>query len=152
MTQAPESPPPVDERRHAELIERHVHGSPARRQVGGKATWFRYASASSVGIEIAVAIVGATLVARWLETNYTHWAPWTTLIGFAVGIGAAVKALVRTARQYQDELEAHRQRELVSDDAPATEGPAPQATPKAFAEPDHELRHGLSSEPDEDRP
>jgi F0F1-type ATP synthase assembly protein I len=99
----------VDEARHEELVEKHVYGDPKRRP-GGRAPWFRYTSAASLGIEIAVAVVGCTLVARWLETNYTHWAPWTTLIGFAVGIGASVKALVRTAKQFQREI-AERERE-----------------------------------------
>ena len=102
---------PVDEARHRALIEKHVYGDPKRRP-GGKAPWFRYTSSASVGIEIAVAIVGCTLVARWLETTYTHWAPWTTILGFAVGVGAAVKALVRTARDYQRELAQQQEREL----------------------------------------
>jgi F0F1-type ATP synthase assembly protein I len=105
-----EPPQPIDEARHAELVKKHVYGDPERRREGGKAPWFRYTSAASVGIEIAVAIVGCTLLARWIELRFTHWAPWTTLIGFAVGIGAAVKALVRTAKQFQREV-AERERE-----------------------------------------
>jgi F0F1-type ATP synthase assembly protein I len=101
--------PPIDEARHAELVKKHVYGDPERRK-GGKAAWFRYSSAASVGIEIAVAIVGCTLVAMWIENRFTHWAPWTTVIGFGVGIGAAVKALVRTAKQFQREV-AQRERE-----------------------------------------
>ena len=69
----------------------------------GQAAWLRYSSASSVGIEIAVAIVGCTLLAGWLEREYTHWSPWTTVIGFGIGVGAAINALVRTAKQYQRE-------------------------------------------------
>ena len=95
-------PDVVDEARHAKLVERHVYGSPQRR-LHGKAEWFRYGSAASIGIEIAVAIVGCTLLAGWIEREYTHWSPWTTLIGFGVGIGAAIKALVRTAKQFQRE-------------------------------------------------
>lgn len=72
--------------------------------------WLRYSSASSVGIEIAIAIVGCTLLARWLEQEYTHWSPWTTMIGFVIGVGAAINALVRTAKQYQREV-AERERE-----------------------------------------
>jgi F0F1-type ATP synthase assembly protein I len=94
-------------RRHAELIEKHVYGDRERRKIEGKATWFRWASASSIGLEIAVAISLCTLAAHWLENEYTHWAPWTTLIGFAIGIGASIKAVLRTIRQYHRELEAH---------------------------------------------
>jgi F0F1-type ATP synthase assembly protein I len=78
-----------------------------RPHVRGK--WFRYSSVSSVGIEMAVAIVGCTLLAGWLEREYTHWSPWTTLLGFGVGIGASIKALVRTAKQYQRELAEREQ-------------------------------------------
>jgi F0F1-type ATP synthase assembly protein I len=105
----PEQPPTIDEARRAELLEKHVYGDRTRRE-GGKAPWFRYTSAASVGIEIAVAIVGCTLLARWIELRFTHWSPWTTLIGFAIGVGAAVKALVRTAKQFQREV-AERERE-----------------------------------------
>lgn len=105
----PEPSEPVDEARHAKLVEKHVYGDPKRRPQG-KAPWFRATSSASIGIEIAVAVVGCTLLARWLEANYTHWAPWTTLLGFGVGIGAAINALVRTAKQFQREV-AERERE-----------------------------------------
>lgn len=105
---------PIDEARHAQLVQKHVYGNPERRRGGGKAAWFRYSSAASVGIEIAVAIVGCTLLAHWLELRFTHWSPWTTLIGFAVGVGAAVKALVRTAKQFQREV-AQRERERLEE-------------------------------------
>lgn len=103
-----EEPEIVDEARHAKLVERHVYGNPQRGpQV--RADWFRYSSAASVGIEIAVAIVGCTLFAGWLEREYTHWSPWTTVIGFGIGVGAAIKALVRTAKQYQREIAEREQ-------------------------------------------
>lgn len=129
---APEQAP-VDEARHAELVDKHVYGSPGRR-VEGQATWFRYTSAASIGLEIAVAIVGCTLAALWIENNYTHWSPWTMLIGFAVGVGAAVKALVRTAKQHRRDIEAREAREAAeaaaaaetkTKGAGAGEGPEP---------------------------
>jgi F0F1-type ATP synthase assembly protein I len=95
------------ERRHAELIEKHVYGDRERRKIEGKASWFRWASASSVGLEIAVAITLCTLAAYWFENEYTHWGPWTTLIGFAIGLGAATKAVLRTIAQYHREIAAH---------------------------------------------
>jgi F0F1-type ATP synthase assembly protein I len=94
----PEQPEIVDEPR------------PAKRGPQGKGAWFRYSSAASIGIEMAVAIVGCTLFAGWLEREYTHWSPWTTVLGFGVGMGAAIKAIVRTAKQYQREL-AEQERE-----------------------------------------
>jgi F0F1-type ATP synthase assembly protein I len=111
-----EEPEVVDEARHAKLVERHVTGD-AQRRARGKAVWFQYGSAASVGIEIAVAVVGCTLLAGWLERTYTHWSPWTTLIGLGIGVGAAIKALVRTAKQYQREsAEREREREQASRD------------------------------------
>jgi F0F1-type ATP synthase assembly protein I len=107
MSAEPE--PPIDEARYAALVEEHVHGDRKRRP-GGKAPWFKITSSASIGIEIAVAVVGCTLVARWLEGAYTHWAPWTTMIGFALGIAVSIKALVRTAKQFQREI-AERERE-----------------------------------------
>jgi F0F1-type ATP synthase assembly protein I len=104
-----DEPQPIDEARHAELVKKHVYGDPERRQ-GGRAAWFRYGSAASVGIEIAIAIVGCSLLAHWIELRFTHWSPWTTLIGFGIGVGAAIKALVRTAKQFQREV-AQRERE-----------------------------------------
>jgi hypothetical protein len=121
MSEEPEQP--IDPARYAKLAEQHIYGDPNRRP-GGRAPWFRITSAASIGIEIAVAVVGCTLVARWLEINYTHWAPWTTLIGFGVGVAAAVKALVRTAKQFQREI-AEREGEQ------ALQGGAPDPTPGA---------------------
>lgn len=115
----------MDPARYAKLAEKHVYGNPKRRP-GGRAPWFKMTSSASIGIELAVAIVGCTLVARWLETTYTHWAPWTTLIGFGVGIAAAVKALVRTAKQFQREI-AEREREQALAGAPDDADDAPEA-------------------------
>jgi F0F1-type ATP synthase assembly protein I len=63
-----------------------------------RAPWFRYTDAASVGIEMVVAITICALGALWLERNVTHWAPWTSLIGILVGVGAAAKAVLRAAR------------------------------------------------------
>ena len=122
---------PVDEARHRELVTKHVYGDPSRRPQG-RANWARYASSASIGIEIAVAIVGCTLFAVWLENNYTHWSPWTTLLGFAAGVGASVKALVRTAKQYQREVEA-REREA-AEGGPAMPAFAPEEQPESDPE------------------
>jgi hypothetical protein len=120
--------PPIDEARHAELVKKHVYGDPERRSQGGKAPWFHATSSASIGIEIAVAVVGSTLLAHWIELRFTHWSPWTTLLGFAVGIGAAIKAMVRTAHQFQREVaerEREREREQLESPPTATDGPDP---------------------------
>ena len=69
-----------------------------------RALWFRATDASSVGIEIVVAICIGTFGGLWLERSVTHWSPWTTLIGLAIGLGAATKALMRAARNYKRSL------------------------------------------------
>jgi ATP synthase protein I len=66
----------------------------------------------AVGIEVAVAIAIGYFGGQWLDRKFGT-APWLTIIGFAAGIGAAIKALVRVARDY---------RKRFADDAhPATE-------------------------------
>lgn len=69
-----------------------------------RAAWFRYTDAASIGIEIALSVAIGALGGLWLEHNVTHWAPWTSLLGIAIGIGAATKAVVRTARNFKREL------------------------------------------------
>lgn len=44
---------------------------------------------------IAIGYFGGTYLDRWLGTT-----PWLTWLGFGVGVGAAVKALVRVTKQY----------------------------------------------------
>ncbi len=69
-----------------------------------RAVWFRYTDSASVGIEMVVAITACAVGALWLERNVTHWAPWTSLLGIGVGLGAATKAVVRAARSYRRQL------------------------------------------------
>jgi hypothetical protein len=80
-----------------------------RKPLPKRAPWYDYTSASSIGIEIVVAITLPTLGAYWLERNVTHWRPWTTLLGFATGCGAAVLALARVIRQHKMAVEAKKQ-------------------------------------------
>jgi F0F1-type ATP synthase assembly protein I len=82
-----------------------------RKPLPKRAPWYDYTSASSIGIEIVVAITVPTLGAYWLERNVTHWRPWTTLLGFATGIGAAVLALARVIRQHEMAVEARKRAE-----------------------------------------
>lgn len=78
----------------------------ANRDPDKPAKWFRATSASSVGIEMAIAICGCTLGASWLERNVTHWSPWTMLIGLAVGIAAASKPIFRLIREHERDAAA----------------------------------------------
>lgn len=82
--------------------------------------WFRATSASSVGIEMAIAICGCTLGASWLERHVTHWSPWTMLIGLAIGIAAASKPIFRLIREHERDAAA-RAAALAETDAPKTD-------------------------------
>lgn len=85
-----------------------------------RAAWFRYTDTASVGIEMVVAVAIGAFGGMWLERNVTHWAPWTTLLGIAVGLGAAVKAVVRTARTYKRDLAAAAAAERETSDEDTT--------------------------------
>ena len=96
--------------RHDELVDKHIYGDQERRPQG-RANWYRHMSASSLGLEMGVAIALCTFGARWLENNVTHWRPWTTLIGLLIGCGAAANAVIRTIREVEAEDAAEEARE-----------------------------------------
>jgi len=52
---------------------------------------------SSVGLEMAIAIAIGTLGGRWLDGRF-GWGPWGFWIGLSIGIGAAVRAVLRITR------------------------------------------------------
>ncbi|EDM77144.1 hypothetical protein PPSIR1_30716 [Plesiocystis pacifica SIR-1] len=118
-----DTPEPIDEERHAELVKKHVYGNPDRRAQFGRAAWFHHSNSASVGIEICVSIVLFTLLGMWLENNYTHWSPWTMLIGLAVGMGAAVNAVARTIRDTEREIAQREAKKAAAEAAAADAGP-----------------------------
>ncbi len=73
-----------------------------------KKMWGIAATTGAVGLEIAAAIgigyFGGQFLDRKLGTT-----PWLTWVGFAAGIGAAIKALVRVVRSYQKSLDDDNQ-------------------------------------------
>jgi F0F1-type ATP synthase assembly protein I len=62
--------------------------------------WRIAGSTGAVGIEVALAIAIGYLGGHWLDGKF-RTAPWLGLIGFAAGVGAAIKALVRVTRDYR---------------------------------------------------
>lgn len=66
-----------------------------------QAQWYQLTEASSVGLEMAVAVAIGAFGGMWLQNHVTHWRPWTLYLGLAVGIGAAAKAVVRAVRKIQ---------------------------------------------------
>jgi F0F1-type ATP synthase assembly protein I len=95
--------------------------SPPRR-----AKWFVATDAASIGIEMAVSVAIGTFGGMWLEHNVTHWSPWTMLLGMAVGIAAAAKAVLRLVRRHQESL---LRSEAEPGDAPANEDGEGQKPP-----------------------
>lgn len=73
-----------------------------------KKMWTIAGTTGAVGLEIAAAIgigyFGGQFLDRKLGTT-----PWLTWVGFAAGIGAAIKALVRVVRSYQKSLDDDNQ-------------------------------------------
>ena len=65
-----------------------------------KKLWRIAGTTGAVGIEVAVAIAIGYLGGHWLDGKL-RTGPWLTIVGFAAGVGAAIKALVRVTRAYQ---------------------------------------------------
>lgn len=56
-------------------------------------TWVTY---SGMGIELAAAVVGFTLVGWWLDRHF-GWSPWGVLAGVLLGLTGGTYNLVRSA-------------------------------------------------------
>jgi len=69
-----------------------------------KRMWTIAGTTGAVGLEIAAAIGIGYLGGQYLDRRLGT-APWLTWLGFAAGIGAAIKALVRVVRSYQKSLD-----------------------------------------------
>ena len=65
----------------------------------------------SFGLEISFAIGIGYFAGRYLDGKLGT-APWLAWIGFAAGVGAGVKALIRVVRTYQKSLENDQDDEL----------------------------------------
>jgi ATP synthase protein I len=68
-------------------------------------TLWKGATASALGIEMAIAVVIGLLVGRWLDGRFDSEPVWT-LVCLCVGIAAGFKGLIRVARQHQRDLAA----------------------------------------------
>ncbi len=65
---------------------------------------YNAAKHASVGIELAVAICIGYFGGRWFEQRF-DWAPWGSLLGLLIGIGAGANTLVRVARDVSREAD-----------------------------------------------
>ncbi len=70
-----------------------------------KKMWSIAASTGAVGLEISVAIGIGYLGGQYLDRKLGV-APWLMWVGFAAGVGAGIKALIRVVRSYQKSIEA----------------------------------------------
>jgi F0F1-type ATP synthase assembly protein I len=66
--------------------------------------------AGAAGLEMAVAIAIGYFGGRFLDSKLDT-TPWLTWIGFAAGVGAAVKAIVRVVRIYQRSLKEEEKKD-----------------------------------------
>ena len=69
-----------------------------------KKMWGIAGSTGAVGIEIAVAIGIGYFGGQYLDRKLGV-APWFMWVGFAAGVGAGIKALVRVVRSYKKTLD-----------------------------------------------
>jgi ATP synthase protein I len=69
-----------------------------------KKMWTIAGTTGAVGLEIAAAIGIGYFGGQYLDRRLGT-VPWLTWVGFAAGIGAAIKALVRVVRSYQKSLD-----------------------------------------------
>ncbi len=72
-----------------------------------KRMWAIAGSTGAVGIEIAVAIGIGYFGGRYLDQKLGT-TPWLMWLGFAAGVGAGIKALIRVVRSYQRSLEEEK--------------------------------------------
>ena len=65
-----------------------------------KPGWYSAAEASAIGIEIIVALGLGWYIGSRIDRRL-HTVPWFTIFFVLLGVGAAIKAMVRVVRQYQ---------------------------------------------------
>jgi F0F1-type ATP synthase assembly protein I len=93
-----------------------------------KADWYQWTEAGAIGMEMALAIAIGFFGGRWLERHVTHWSPWTMYLGLFAGIGAAITAIVRTARKFTRQLEAEEAAEAAQNHVSGRHAAAPGDT------------------------
>lgn len=79
-----------------------------------KKMWTIAGTTGAVGLEIAAAIGIGYFGGQYLDRKLGT-VPWLTWVGFAAGIGAAIKALVRVVRSYQRSLDEENAADKTAD-------------------------------------
>lgn len=97
--------------------------------------WWRYTNASSLGIEIAVAIGVGWWVGHKIEQSYAEWRPWPSTLGFFVGCGAAVMAMRRVIREHRNHMAVLEAEAAASGEAGLHSQPEPSSGPEGPGSP-----------------
>jgi F0F1-type ATP synthase assembly protein I len=74
---------------------------PTEGPAGGKGWVRQLGTLGHVGIMFPVSIAFGMLIGRWLDGKFDT-APWLMLAGFVVGVGAALRELLRAAATLED--------------------------------------------------
>src|SRR5262245_63577150 len=64
--------------------------------------WKAIGGVGTIGLEVVLSILAGLFAGRWLDTKL-HTGPYLATIGFLFGVAAAVKAIVRSWKQMQEE-------------------------------------------------
>ena len=68
------------------------------RQTGQRRQW---AEAIGLGFDVVAALAVGTVGGHYLERFVTHWSPWTTVIGFILGLGAAIRLTISASHRIE---------------------------------------------------
>lgn len=67
--------------------------------------WREYGKYGAVGLELLLSIGIGYYAGHWLDQRYFHDKGWVTLVGFAIGVYTGFKAIWRTAKKMQRDVE-----------------------------------------------
>lgn len=101
--------------------------------------WRGTGSLSTMGLEVALSIVLPLVAGNWADGRF-HTGPWLALLGFGLGLAAAIRALARGLREMRA-IAAKEEREQGN--------PSPTYP---YAEKDEEKDRSRDAATDADRP
>ncbi len=84
---------------------------------------------------MAVAICIGAFGGKYVQDHWTHWKPWTMLIGLMIGIGAAALAILRVVNEHAAAMEHKAEAQRQARVTPADEVVAHRAEPDAAPPP-----------------
>lgn len=81
-------------------LEARIAEKPNKDAEHAASSFFRAASLASVGLEMGVAVFVGWWVGQFLDKEFDT-TPWLMILFLLLGVAAAFKAIIRTARQAQ---------------------------------------------------